>query len=216
MVGGAVSREKMTPFGNFMVESMVCNSYTSVSQLFGFNVMLGAGADYWIAFRVCETLHGIHVARSKDEEECLLDMLVTAGHCPRFGARERETLYRLADLLAISWSKSWEQNMALESRNRDCFRVKCFVPPQDASRWENVLDAAETNAAMFGMAATTLRYVQTLLPHNGDLLRTESWVHVGQQCLSTCAQLLRQSLPDSRSAGPSATVALSQQEDLLE
>ena len=179
--------------------------------------MLGAGADFWISVRVCETLHGIHVARSKDEEECLLDMLlVTAGHCPCFGARERETLYRLADLLAISWTKSWEHDMAMASRNRDCFRVKCFVPPQDASIWKNAVDTAAINAEMFGVAATTLRFVQTLLPHDGDLLRTESWVHIGQQCLSTCAQLLRQPLPDSRSAGLVATIAASQQEDWVE
>ena len=58
-----------------------------------------------------------------------------------------------------------------------------------------VAGAAAVNAAMFGTAATTLRYLQTLLPHDGHHLRTESWLHIGQECLSTCAQLLRQTMP---------------------
>ena len=150
-------------------------------------------ADFWITRRVCETLHGM--ARGRDEAECLLDMLVTAGHCPRFGPRQRATLYRLADLLAISWTNYWEHCMESESCNRDCFRVKCYVPEQDESIWDNVAGAAAVNAAMFGTAATTLRYLQTLLPHDGHHLRTESWLHIGQECLSTCAQLLRQTMP---------------------
>eukprot|EP00435_Cladocopium_sp_Y103_P016934 s5461_g4.t1 len=173
---------------------------------------LTPGGDFWVTARVCETLHGL--ARAKEEADCLLDMLVTAGHCPRFEREQRASLYRLADLLAISWSKSWE-NLDAGGPNGNCFRVKCFVPEQDCSIWENVTADAATNAEMFGFAATILRYLQTLLPHDMEFLRTHSWVHIGQECLSTCAQLMRHSMQSNRSAGPFASAVQRLRDDML-
>ena len=174
--------------------------------------MEGASADFGVTARVCETLHGL--AQDPKEAECLLDMLVTAGHCPRFGCQQRATLYRLADLLAISWDKSWEYGTEAGKCIDACIRVKCYVPERDGSIWDTVAGSAAINAAMFGSAATSLRFLQAQLPQDVSFLRTQSWCHMGQECLSTCAQLMRYATPSSRSAGPVSTVATELREEM--
>ena len=95
-----------------------------------------------------------------------------------------------------------------------CIRVKCYVPERDGSIWDTVAGSAAINAGMFGSAATSLRFLQAQLPQDVSFLRTQSWCHMGQECLSTCAQLMRYATPSSRSAGPVSTVATELREEM--
>ena len=147
-------------------------------------------ADFGIERSVCETL-AAKAPESLPEKSLILDMLVTAAHAPQLSAEERRVLYRVADLLHVSWTRIWERTQAPAASADGLIEIRCYVPHSSEEQWERMLAQAELNARMCGLAATSLRYLLTNLSEDARLERTRAWIQQAQSCLTTTGQNLR-------------------------
>ena len=149
----------------------------------------GNHADFLMETSVCETLAS-KAPESDPEKSLILDMLVTAAHAPHLSAEERCVAYRVADLLHVSWNRTWELQAAA-TRADGLIEIRCYVPNSSEEQWERMLAQAELNARMCGLAATSLRYLSTNLSEGAGLERARAWIHHAQSCLTTTGQKLR-------------------------
>eukprot|EP00435_Cladocopium_sp_Y103_P076043 s59_g74.t1 len=159
-------------------------------------------ADYLVAKDVCETLAELQPS-SEDHKTCVLDMLVTAAHSPHGTEEQRRTLYRLADLFHVSWTRTWEDlDRGRRTSDDNVYEMRCYVPPRCPMIWEGMLSQAELNARLCGAAATLVRGVQASVPLRASLERTRDWIDVAQSFLSVTGQMLRREQPPLREVGP--------------
>ena len=95
-------------------------------------------ADYVVAEDVCETLAALQ-PQSEAEKACVLDMLITVTHYPQISSEHREVLHRMADLLHVSWTRSWTDS-SRGSGPSDCktYALRCYVPPKCDMIWDGM------------------------------------------------------------------------------
>eukprot|EP00435_Cladocopium_sp_Y103_P052128 s1676_g16.t1 len=136
-------------------------------------------ADFFVEKSVCATL-GAKTPDSDPEKNCVLDMLVTAAHSPYLSAEECRVMHRLADLLHVAWTRSWDSSEARAAPADNLHEIRCYVPPCSLETWEAMLQQAELNARMCGLAATILRYQATILPQSGLMRRTQEWIEANK------------------------------------
>ena len=160
-----------------------------------------AMGDFHVLENVCVTLHACaeRLGESMDWP-CLLNALVAATHNPRRSEEDRKLLYRLADLLSISVSRTWYDCSSVQGEYGKTLHIRCYVPPRDDTVWADMGNYAEENAQEFGRAATYLRSFQRMVPTEGFMLRAQSWIHVAQQSLTVAGQVLRKEFSSAREA----------------
>ena len=148
--------------------------------------------DFYVLEDVCVTLHSC-AERLEDSIDwrCVLNACIAATQNPHLAEEKRTVLYRLADLLSISASHTWEMLSGVEGESGRTLYIPCYVPPRSETAWADMGMQPEENAQEFGKAATYLRFFQTAVPNDGLMLRCQSWIHIAQESLSVAGQMLR-------------------------
>ena len=117
-------------------------------------------------------LHGLRSCGDAESRPGILEMicncLVLLPHWLQVDQQDRLTVFRLADVLYLSWTGSWE---TLPSSGEDKTKrrhVVCFVPQRDTSHWERAIQKWEQTAAQMDEAAAHLTAFFGCLPRTYD------------------------------------------------
>lgn len=142
-------------------------------------------------------LHGLRSCGDAESRPGILEMicncLVLLPHWLQVDQQDRLTLFRLADVLYLSWTGSWE---TLPSSGEDKTKrrhVVCFVPQRDTSHWERAIQKWEQTAAHMDEAAAHLTAFFGCLPrtYDGTGSCELHWIERSAALLSMGARELR-------------------------
>lgn len=142
-------------------------------------------------------LHGLRSCGDAESRPGILEMicncLVLLPHWLQVDQQDRLTLFRLADVLYLSWTGSWE---TLPSSGEDKTKrrhVVCFVPQRDTSHWERAIQKWEQTAAQMDEAAAHLTAFFGCLPrtYDGTGSCELHWIERSAALLSMGARELR-------------------------
>ena len=128
---------------------------------------------------------------SDEENDMVLDALVTVSHSPALEHESRVRLHRLADIIYYGKSGEWKSLKQFPASIGNTREIKCSVPPREDNVWEDVKANAKVHAAIFGGAATCLRSLGSVFPQERAHLRELSMLHQAQLALSNSAYELR-------------------------
>lgn len=128
---------------------------------------------------------------SDEENDMVLDALVTVSHSPALEHESRVRLHRLADIIYYGKSGEWKSLKQFPASIGNTREIKCSVPPREDNVWEDVKANAKVHAAIFGGAATCLRSLGSVFPQERAHLRELSMLHQAQLALSNSAHELR-------------------------
>ena len=106
---------------------------------------------------------------------------------------DRLTLFRLADVLYLSWTGSWETLPSSGEDKTKMRHVVCFVPQRDMSHWDRAIEKWEQTADQMDEAAAHLNAFLASLPrvYDGTGSRELNWIERGCTLLSSGARELR-------------------------
>ena len=155
-----------------------------------------ADFNIWEATLIRWHLHG---QRSPEDNESIRQhtevvchALIRAAHSPDLSDSDRTTLFRLSDVVFLSWLDCWSTTPQCGKGNQLRF-IKCYVSPRDDDLWCSLCQRGAEHAQGLEFACTILERFQSNLPKqvDGSDLRELSWLDKARQCLAAAAELLR-------------------------
>ena len=125
--------------------------------------------------------------------ETICNCLVLIPHWQEVDQLDRLTLFRLADVLYLSWTGSWETLPSSGEDKTKMRHVVCFVPQRDTSHWDRAIEKWEQTADQMDEAAAHLNAFLASLPrvYDGTGSRELNWIERGCTLLSSGARELR-------------------------
>lgn len=155
-----------------------------------------ADFNIWEATLIRWHLHGQRSPKDNESirqhTEVVCHALIRAAHSPDLSDSDRITLFRLSDVVFLSWLDCWSTTPQCGKGNQLRF-IKCYVSPRDDDLWCSLCQRGAEHAQGLELACTILERFQSNLHKqvDGSDLRELSWLERARQCLAAAAELLR-------------------------